>query len=113
MFFKKENWNRFFTHDKKTTIRFDKKRAGIQAAGRGSKICGTYKHLGKVEVGEAIEPDGKMIKELTEQDAKDDGFDTLKELIDELTRINYGKEITPERRVWRHPVKILEGNPCE
>lgn len=111
MFFKKGNWNRFFTHNKKTTIRFTKKRTGIQIAGQGSKICGTYKKLGKIDVGEAIEPDGKMIKELTKQDAIDDGFDTLKELVDELSRVNYGIAITPERKVWRHPIKIIEGNP--
>jgi hypothetical protein len=111
IFFKKNNWNRFFTHKKITTIRFHKIREGLHSAGSGSRISGSYKHLGKVIVGKAVEPDGKMVKDLTEQDAIDDGFDNLAELIKELKSINFTVPVTPETIGWRYPVHVVEGNP--
>lgn len=112
IFFTKRNWNRFFTHDKKTTIRFHEVREGLHSAGSGSRLSGTYKHLGKVHVGKPVEPDGKFVKDFTEQDARDDGFDSLEELMEELRNIKFSIPITPETLGWRYPAVVVEGKRC-
>lgn len=109
IFFKKENWNRFFTHKKKTTIRFHRIKEGLHTAGRGSRTYGNYKHLGKVFVGKPVEPEGKMMKDLTEQDAIDDGFDNLEELMKEIKRITFSDPKTPDSICWRYPINVVDG----
>jgi len=112
IFFTKGNWNRFFTHNKKTTIRFHHVMEGLHSAGSGSRLSGTYKHLGKVIIGKAVEPEGKFVKDLTEHDAMDDGFDSLEELMKELSIIKFSTPITPETLGWRYPAVVAEGNRC-
>ena len=95
MRFTKGNWQRFFDgHNKCSTIRPHKKRIGHYTVVMGSY----YKPIkvGELDIVNIIE---KRFGTLTEQDAKDDGFDTLEELKREICFLNDGiAEITP---LWK------------
>ena len=84
MQFTKSNWERFETYSKKTTIRNHELKAGVHKVASG--MFKRRESLGKVYV----HPYEKKCKvcELTEQDAKDDGFDSLCELLIELAHRN-------------------------
>ena len=95
MRFTESNWERFFTHGKKTTFRIHCKRIGHYG------VCGGS-YYNPVKFGELdiVKVDaGKPFKELTEQDAKDDGFDSLEELKKEIQRLN---KITDETTLYKH-----------
>jgi hypothetical protein len=97
--FSKSNWERFETHNKRTTIRHHELKTGFHTASTG--WYKNYSRLGTVYV----HPFEKkcMVKELTMQDAMDDGFDSLCELLIELAHLN--KALTPETIVFKHPVE--------
>ena len=78
--FKQENWDRFKTHGKKTTIRDHPLKPGLCTTYGGSRYNPVK--LGVIEV--LPNPASKTVKELNEYEAKRDGFGTLAELILEL-----------------------------
>jgi len=96
MRFTRRNWIKYFDgHNKQTTIRLKKSRIGHHKA-----YAGSYYHpeiLGDFNITKIC---GIKYKDLTEQNAKDDGFDTLKELQEELQILN-GK-IEPETILYQH-----------
>ena len=79
--FTQENWNRFFTHNKKTTLRIKPKKPGHYDAYGGS-----YYNPVKFGSLDIVKVGAKKVTALTEQDAKDDGFDSLYGLKRELMR---------------------------
>ena len=98
--FTKENWNRFFTKGKKSTFRIKEKKPGHYDAYGGSYYAPVkFGSLDIVKVG------AKKVTELTEQDAKDDGFDSLYELKRELKRLNTIDSRTILYKHWIENVK--------
>jgi len=111
MRFSPSNWSRFETHNKKTTIRTREQKPGIKVAGHGSIQWGSWvAYPEKVR----IHPYSKKCRviELTKEDAVNDGFDSLCELILELGCLN--KDITVDTLVYIHPVEKLlkHGGGC-
>jgi hypothetical protein len=102
MRFSKQNWERFFTKGKKTTIRLKKKGTGIQKAYAGSRFKPQL--LGTIKVGL---PHRCLASDLTEEDAKNDGFDSLCELLLELGKLNEDIEVDSE--IFIYPVVVKEG----
>lgn len=103
--FSPDNWKRFETHNKKTTIRFFRVKPGVHVAGTGSPQYGNWKpYLEKMYV----HPETKScpVKELTLLDAFDDGFDSLAELMFELGKRNPKRSV--EETVYKHPVEKIK-----
>lgn len=103
MRFNRRNWVRFFDgHNKKTTLRLKKNRIGHHKAYAGS-------YMKPVLLGEFDITIVRELKycDLTENDAKLDGFDTLEELKAELTNLN-GK-IAGDTLLYQHVIE----NPKE
>jgi len=99
--FTKSNWERFFSHGKKSTFRIHHK--GI---GHYMVYGGSYYNPIKFGALNIIKVDaGKPFKELTEQDAVDDGFDSLEELKKEIKRLN---KITDETILYKHWVENVK-----
>lgn len=103
--FSPPNWERFETHNKKTTIRTRRIKPGVHTAGKGSPQWRTWVPWPQ-KVYVYTEEKACKVCELTEQDAKDDGFDSLCELLLELGKLNRG--ITAETTVYKHPVIRLK-----
>ena len=101
--FSKDNWRRFETHNKRTTIRHHELKTGFHAVSSG--WYKNYKRLGTVYV-HPYEKKCK-VRELTEQDARDDGFDSLCELLIELAHLN--RRLIADTIVWKHPLEIQKG----
>lgn len=99
--FTKENWNRFFTKNKKSTFRIHPKEIGHYDVYGGS-----YYHPVKFGELDIVQIEKKKFAELTEQDAKDDGFDSLQELKDELLRLN--EAIKKNTVLYKHWVKNVK-----
>ena len=102
MRFNRRNWIRFFDgHNKKTTIRLRKSRIGLTNAYAGSRrhpeLLGTF-YIDGIEE--------KRFDQLTPQDAIDDGFGNLKELLDELMLLN--SQISPETKVYKHLISNVK-----
>ena len=84
MRFNKRNWIKFFDgHNKKTTIRLRKSKIGHHKAYAGSYFKPEV--LGEFDI---VKIENLKFKDLTEQDAKDDGFDSLFQLQTELVALN-------------------------
>ena len=84
MRFNKRNWIKFFDgHNKKTTIRLRKSKIGHHKAYAGSYF--NPEVLGEFDI---VKIENLKFKDLTEQDAKDDGFDSLFQLQTELVALN-------------------------
>ena len=103
--FTRGNWDRFFGKNKKSTFRIKPKKIGHYNVYGGSY----YKPVKFGELNITKVEQGKKLKDLTEQDAIDDGFDTLEELKKEVNRLN---KITGETMLYKHWVnnirKLLE-----
>lgn len=102
MRFKKKNWIRYFDgHNKVTTIRDH-----VIRLGHHNCYGGSYYHpekLGELDITRIVET---TYGKLTEQDAKNDGFDTLDELKEELDALIIGvKYDTPLIIHWTSNVK--------
>ena len=96
MRFTKSNWNKFFdASSKKTTIRLRKSKIGHHNAYAGNYYKSEL--LGEFEVTSVIE---LKFKDLKQEHAKYDGFNNLKELQDELCRLN--GELEPDTLVYQH-----------
>lgn len=101
-----KNWQRFPPRGhKKTTIRDH-----ALSPGEHKTLGGSYYHsirLGVLLIGDVLD-DGtiKRNKYLTEEDAFDDGFDSLAELREEATRLN--PKWTLETIVFIHPATVVE-----
>lgn len=98
------NWRRFHA-GKKTTIRVKRLKTGVH------DVCGGARfkpfHLGKLEIGSpALVTGVRRVRQLTEEDARNDGFDNLIDLIIELARLN--RELTGNTTVYIHPAKIVK-----
>lgn len=100
----RENWDRFETHNKKTTIRLHQLKPGIHACGSGSPQWGNWKKWGDVHVHPWIKK--CRVDQLTLEDAKRDGFDSLCELLLELGRLN--KSIKADDIVYIHPLEKVK-----
>lgn len=99
--FSKSNFERFKTHNKLTTIRGHELKAGEHDFIGGSRMKPfAYGHG-------FVHPAVKKcrIRDLTEADAKNDGFDSLCELLLELGHLGKG-EFKPETWVWVHGVTL-------
>ena len=100
IFFTEKNWIRFAI-GKITTIRTRERKEGIYTAYRGRF---NRKILGKVKISKPTKI--CKVSELTEQDAKNDGFLSLAELLLELGRLN--AQITVNTFVYIYPVEVIE-----
>ena len=90
----RKNWVRFFDgHGKNTTIRLRSQRIGKHNAWAGS-----YYHPELLGTLHVVGGKSKLFKELSLFDAKNDGFDTLEELKDELLKLN--KSILDDTMVY-------------
>jgi hypothetical protein len=96
-----ENWKKFFMSKKKTTIRLKEKKQGFQNAVGGSR----YKPIifGRISVGK---PKASRVCDLTDVDAKSDGFNSLGELLLELGKLN--KDIEFNSKIFIYPVKVTK-----
>jgi hypothetical protein len=84
MRFNRRNWNKYFDGSKKvTTIRLKKSPLGHKRAWAGSYLKPQL--LGEFDIVAVIE---RFYDDLTEQDAKNDGFECLTLLKEELTKLN-------------------------
>jgi len=96
MRFNRRNWIKYFDgSNKKTTIRLRKSKSGHHKA-----YAGSYYHpelLGEFDIIKIVEI---RYKDLTEQNAMDDGFKTLEELKVELEKLN-GK-ISEDRILYQN-----------
>lgn len=95
--FTQGNWDRF-KNGKTTTIRMHPIKPGWHDAVSGSRF--KPKKLGEVFIRDFYVP--KCVRELNEADAKNDGFNSLAELLLELGRLN--KDITVGSIVLIHGV---------
>ena len=114
-----DNWKRFETHDKKTTIRAKPLRVGAHAV-----YCGSYYHSILLGYAEVREPQiSKLVRELEPNDAVRDGFNepttfimhepghlfmvpnSLSELLIELAHRN--SKLTLDTPVWICPIKPI------
>ena len=102
--FTRGNWNKYFTAQKKTTVRLRKRTPGYYDAVVDKVKAGVL--LFEPEIGE------KKVKELNENDARNEGFNYLYELLFELGRC-YGQEITLDSTVFVQPTAVIEGKPLE
>ena len=103
--FSKDNWEKFETHNKKTTIRFGKVKVGFHTAGHGSMQWGSWSsYPEKVYVHPFMK--SCKAKNLTEKDAKKDGFDTLNELMFELGKLNPRR--SAEETVYVYPIEKVK-----
>lgn len=100
-----ENWKRFKTQGKKTTIRTRIIPIGIHKVLAGPLFKST--RLGRLFIG-SMSPfkDVKKAKDLTEQDARNDGFRNLCELLIELAHRN--PNLTVNTTVYIHPARVIE-----
>lgn len=98
--FTKENWDRFRTHNKTTTIRTKPLKPGVYNAYGGSR----YKpeKLGQIMI-ESV--DSYPLLTLHDYDAENDGFDGITELIIELAHLN--PKLKHIDRVYIHKVKVV------
>ncbi len=105
MRFNRRNWRKYFDgSNKKTTIRLRKSKIGHHKAYAGSYFKPEV--LGEFDVTKVIEI---KYKELTEQDAKDDGFNSLYELKVELINLNGSIDHeTTIYQIWTENVKEIE-----
>ena len=96
--FNKRNWIRYFDgSNKKTTIRLKKSKIGHHKA-----YAGSYYHpelLGEFDITKVEE---RIFKDLTGQDAKDDGFDNLFELQTELVLLNGNNIKNDNTLLYKH-----------
>ena len=102
MRFAVENWIRCFDeHKKQTTIRLLPTEIGHHKAYGGNYLTPTL--LGEFDIVKV-----KKIKfsDLTEKEAKLDGFDTLKELKDELLKI-YKTRLSEHTFIYQHWMKNI------
>jgi len=99
--FTKENWERFKTPGKTTTIRMKRLKPGVYNCYGGSR----YKpeKLGQVVVEEG--PDVMSVYGLILSDALNDGFESLAELLIELAHLNPKLKATND--VYIHKVKVV------
>ena len=89
MRFNRRNWNKFFDgSNKKTTIRLRKSKLGHHKSYAGSYYNPIV--LGEFDIVK-VEP--VIFQDLNEQDAKDDGFDSLGDLIVELVILKGNLEL--------------------
>jgi hypothetical protein len=95
------NWNRFFTHNKDTTWRTKQRKDGVYERIKGS----LYKPIKTGELLEMKYLKCKPFAALDEADARHDGFSTLQEFIEELTRLN--PKMLPTTMLYCHEVKYL------
>jgi len=100
--FTKENWERFKTHNKTTTIRTKPLKPGVYNAYGGSR----YKpeKLGQIMVEEPAVT--RAANELILSDALNDGFDSLMELGMVLGRLN-PKMTAHDTILYIHKVKVV------
>lgn len=103
--FKKANWNRFFTHGKKTTIRLKPLAVGLHKAMVGNRFKGERKCVGMIEVNfvQAVK-----VYDLDGGNANDDGFHNIVELLIVLAHLN--KDLTDSSNVYIHSVNVISGN---
>lgn len=106
--FTKDNWNRFFTHSKQQTTRSHPINCGSHPAYTGSR----YKPilLGEILIEYYTE---KKIKNLNQEDAIKDGFDTLEEFKTELYRLDREHKLTEETTVYLHKCIVSKGKKVE
>lgn len=95
------NWNRFF-NGKTTTIRMGKKEEGIHEV--LSDEATKSVPLGEVELKFRKKC---KVKELTEQDAHFEGFNSLDQLLRQLFKV-YKGEITMESEVWIYWCRVTK-----
>ena len=103
-----ENWRRFRTHHKKTTIRLHILGTGLS---QERIVLGGPRfkpvRLGRLRVAWNGWNGGyRKVCHLTEVDAINDGFDTLTELIIELAQRN--PELTAETGTYIHSAVVVE-----
>ena len=98
--FTKENWERFFTKGKKTTLRIHPREVGHYDVYGGSY----YKPEKRGEL-DIVKVEPRKVTELTEQDAKDDGFDSKEELVKELKRLN---SLTSDSMLYKHWIENVK-----
>ena len=103
--FTKENWEKFFTYKKVSTFRIHPRKVGHYDVYGGSY----YKpeKMGELDIMR-VEP--KKVTELTEQDAKDDGFNFKEELVKELKRLNTIDSRTILYKHWIENIKKEASN---
>jgi len=92
----KNNWNKYFDGSgKKTTIRLTQHKIGNHKCWAGSyykpELLGTH---------DVVKIAPSKFGELTEVDAKNDGFKNIEELKEELKRLN--PNINPKNDVYIH-----------
>ena len=100
--FTDSNWQRFFTHNKTTTWRTTVRKEGIYDRVKGS----LYK---PVKTGEQVELKptiSKPFAALTDADALHDGFNSLQEFIDELTRLS--PKLAASTILYCHSAKVVK-----
>ena len=102
--FSLKNWERFETHGKKTTIRLRKVKHGVHVAGRGSPQWGTWVAYPEKVYAHSLKKEC-MVKELNDDDARLDGFDSLCELLLELGGLN--RQITPDSMAYVYPIRKI------
>ena len=94
MRFTRSNWVRFFDdHEKNTTIRLKSQRIG-----KHNVWAGSYYHPELLGTLYVVGVKSKLFNQLSLFDAKNDGFNTLNELKDELLKLN--QSIEPETIVY-------------
>lgn len=101
--FTQSNWDKFFSSDKKTTIRLHALKPGLHAVLGGSR----FKPVTRGALFVYTFKETKKIRDLTLADARNDGFDMLADLLLELGRLN--KECTSDSWVFIHPVEVRGG----
>ena len=107
MRFNRRNWIRFFDgHNKKTTLRLKKSKLGHHKAYAGSYFKPEV--LGEFDI---VKVEERIFGKLTQQDAIEDGFDTLEELKDELIKLN-GK-IADDIVIYQHLIENMKDNGKE
>jgi len=104
MRFNKRNWDKFFDgSNKKTTLRLKKSKIGHHKAYAGSYFKPIT--LGEFDI---IKISEKKYKELTEEDAKLDGFNSLYDLKNELITLN--GSIDHETIFYQHWIENVENH---
>lgn len=103
MRFTRKNWAKFFGSNKKTTLRLKKSKIGHHKAYAGSyynpELLGEFDIIGVREI---------MFKDLTEDDAKCDGFSSLNELKAELRLLN--GDISQETIMFQYWIENVKQN---
>jgi len=100
--FTEQNWLRFRLHNKKTTIRVNPLSPGLHKCLGGPRFKPI--RLGTIEAY-AVK-DTKYVMQLTVEDAVNDGFDSLQDLLVELAHRN--PKLTTLTQVHIQPVRVVE-----